>query len=276
MNARFSSLLVGGLLLVTQNVSAQDVMPVDNGLATYHTAPRYRESESHPLRIAAYVLHPIGWLAREVIFRPVDYLISSTAATRSIFGYREPFDYRHADCFTAGDDVPDCRTLSPYANITPGTADIAEPKAADDLTKAVPEQQIVFPTVAFDFDKSSLNPLGKERVAQAAKVLESAPTIKVVIEGHADARGADDYNLKLGTRRAETVKNELVTLGIQADRMSTVSYGETHPAVTGSSPEAYAANRRVEFTVKSAEPVASAPITAPTAQAETTTVIKGS
>ena len=58
--------------IVTDFVSAQDQLPYDNGLATYHTAPRYRESESHPLRIVAYALHPIGWALREGVFRPLD------------------------------------------------------------------------------------------------------------------------------------------------------------------------------------------------------------
>jgi len=84
--------LMVSLILCPGLVSAQDLLPADNGLASYHSSPRYRESESHPLRVAAYVLHPIGWLAREVVFRPFSYFASSTETTRSVFGYREPFD----------------------------------------------------------------------------------------------------------------------------------------------------------------------------------------
>src|SRR5437773_922107 len=94
-------LIAGGAVLVGMlgempgglyggTVLAQDQLPTDNGLATYHAAPRYRESESHPLRVLAYVVHPIGWVLREVIFRPLSYFASSTEVTRSVMGYREP------------------------------------------------------------------------------------------------------------------------------------------------------------------------------------------
>ena len=76
--------------LLPQSVFAQEVLPYDNGLEDYHPTPRYRESESHPLRIVAYALHPIGWVLREVIFRPLSYFASSTPETRSVMGYREP------------------------------------------------------------------------------------------------------------------------------------------------------------------------------------------
>ncbi|MCB0311192.1 MAG: hypothetical protein KDD42_08150, partial [Bdellovibrionales bacterium] len=70
---RFSVMLVlfVGIGFIGQDLQAQDQLPYDNGLSTYHSAPRYRESESHPLRVLAYVVHPVGWLAREVIFRPL-------------------------------------------------------------------------------------------------------------------------------------------------------------------------------------------------------------
>ena len=69
-----------------QSAFAQDVLPADNGIYTYHTTPRYRDSESHPLRLLAYVVHPIGWVAREVFFRPLSYFASSTETTRSVMG----------------------------------------------------------------------------------------------------------------------------------------------------------------------------------------------
>ena len=69
---------------------AQDQLPRDNGLATYHVAPHYRPSESHPLRIVGYVVHPIGWVLREVLFRPFSYFASSSETRRSVLGYRDP------------------------------------------------------------------------------------------------------------------------------------------------------------------------------------------
>ncbi len=80
----------------------------------YHPSPAYRESESHPLRVLAYIVHPIGWLAREVIFRPFSYFASSTPETRAIMGYREPHDFRKPSCFSRNDSIPDCRQVKPF------------------------------------------------------------------------------------------------------------------------------------------------------------------
>src|SRR5262249_33813153 len=106
------ALMILATLGATQ-ARAQDLLPDDNGLWTYHQPPRWRESEDHPLRIAAYILHPFGWALREGFFRPIDYLIGSTRTSRSVFGFREPFDFRHPMCFN-NDDIPDCRSVAPF------------------------------------------------------------------------------------------------------------------------------------------------------------------
>lgn len=100
--------------LMVSGLSAQDRLPEDRGMATYYTAPRYRESESHPFRILGYILHPIGWALREGIFRPLSYFASSTEESRSVMGYREPFDFRGNECFSQDMSVPDCRTILPF------------------------------------------------------------------------------------------------------------------------------------------------------------------
>ncbi len=110
-----TALLILGLTASTVvAVHAQEVLPMDSVESDYHAAPRYRESESHPLRLIAYILHPIGWVAREVFFRPLSYFASSSETRRSVLGYREPYDYRRPDCFSSDDTVPDCRVLPPY------------------------------------------------------------------------------------------------------------------------------------------------------------------
>jgi outer membrane protein OmpA-like peptidoglycan-associated protein len=244
-------LLVTGLVAATLNsaavVQAQDLLPDDNGIFTYHQAPRWRESESHPLRVGAYILHPIGWVFREAIFRPLSYFAGSTRFTRSFFGFREPYDYRNPMCFTGSDQFPDCHTIAPYAFDQ-------EEAAVEDEEPAVAEEKVVFPHVAFEFDKSSLNALGKARVRQVSQMLSSMPQVKVVVEGHADMMGTDDYNIKLGTRRAETVVKELTELGIDGSRMSPISYGESRPIFTENTDWARAANRRVQFTVQGQQP----------------------
>jgi outer membrane protein OmpA-like peptidoglycan-associated protein len=244
---------------VASSVSAQDLLPEDNGIYTYHQSPRWRESESHPLRVAAYVLHPVGWVLREGVFRPLSYFMGSTRFTRSFFGFREPFDYRQPVCFMNSDQVPDCHTLAPYVYEAP-----VEQKAEAVVT----EQKVVFPDVAFEFDKNTLNALGKARVRQVSQMLSAMPAVKVVVEGHADIVGTDDYNQKLGERRAQSVIKELTELGIDPARMSAVSYGESRPLFTENEDWARAANRRVQFTVQGAAPAAPAvsqaePVAAP-------------
>jgi outer membrane protein OmpA-like peptidoglycan-associated protein len=238
-----------GLLLagvVFSPVAAQDLLPDDNGIFHYHKSPRWRESEAHPLRIGAYIVHPIGWALREGIFRPISYLAGSTATTRSVFGFREPFDFRIGTCFE--DNAPNCKDVAPYAGLGKSVE-----SAPETVVETVGEQKVVFPDVAFDFDKSSLNPLGKSRARQAAQMLASMPTVKVVVEGHTDYVGSDDYNMKLGMRRAEAVVKELSELGVDGARMSPISYGESRPLYTEETDWARAANRRVQFSVKGAE-----------------------
>jgi len=226
-------------------VSAQDYLPEDNGLATYHTGPRYRASESHPLRIVAYVVHPIGWIAREVFFRPFSYMASSTEFTRSFFGYREPFDYRQPECFSADDSVPDCRSVAPFnydAILVEG-----EPELEDMDIAAEPVRQVYFPNVNFNFDIRKLNDLGKGRSYQIAELLNESPGVQVVLEGHADYIGSEGYNETLGMDRAEAVKGELVALGVSSERLSTVTFGKSQPVLEQQENWARAVNRRVEI-----------------------------
>lgn len=247
--------LAFGSVVSSQNVQAQEMLPADNGLATYHTMPRYRESESHPLRVLAYVVHPVGWVAREILFRPLSYFASSTETTRSVMGYREPFDYRQPECFSADDSAPDCRSLSPFNYDNAAPAPVEAPAAAVVQAPA----QVYFPNVAFDFDKRTLNDLGKGRVREISRSLQESGSVKVVLQGHTDYVGTDAYNEKLGLDRAEAVRGELVALGISADRLSTVTFGESQPIFAEQEDWARAVNRRVEVHVGDAAPAAEAP-----------------
>lgn len=237
----FSAAFLGLALVANFSpAAAQDQMPDDTGLATYHTAPRYRESESHPLRIVAYALHPIGWVAREIVFRPFSYFASSSETRRSIMGYREPFDYRRPECFSADDSTPDCRSLAPF-NYDSSASDGGEAAVATDA-----ERHVFFPDVNFDFNKRSLSELGRGRARQIAQLLNKEEGLKVVLEGHTDSVGGDDYNQKLGVDRAEALKAELVKLGINGDRLATVSFGESRQVFSENEAWAHAVNRRVE------------------------------
>ncbi len=275
MSAKKFVMLAACVLGSASMVSAQDLLPRDHGIFTYHTSPRWRESESHPLRTVAYVLHPVGWVLREAIYRPFSAFAGSTAFTKSFFGFREPFDYREPECFFDTDKVPDCNTLMPYTGIARQERnDLTAP--ADEAALAGQERQVYFPDIAFDFNKSNLNELGKARVRQVSQLLSSVPSLKVVVEGHTDYIGTDEYNMALGQRRADTVTKELSELGIDTARMSPVSFGEGKPLFTEEEDWARAANRRVQFSVAGegaavtaaaapapAAPAAAAPAAAP-------------
>jgi len=98
--------------------------------------------------------------------------------------------------------------------------------------------------VFFDFDKSDLKPDARATVEGWALFLREFPSVTFTIEGHADERGTREYNLALGERRASAVKNYLVALGVNPNRLATLSYGKERPAVLGSNEFAWAQNRR--------------------------------
>lgn len=104
--------------------------------------------------------------------------------------------------------------------------------------------------IYFDFDNANLDYQAQELLKQKAMWLRDNPDGNVVIEGHCDERGTNAYNLALGERRAESAKAFLVDLGISADRLTTISYGEEKPVSMGSDEEAWAKNRRAAFVLE--------------------------
>jgi peptidoglycan-associated lipoprotein len=98
--------------------------------------------------------------------------------------------------------------------------------------------------VFFDFDKSDLRPDARAQAQKWAEFLKKYPQDTVTIEGNCDDRGTREYNLALGERRASAAKRFLVTLGIDAKRVATISYGKERPAVVGDNEAAWAQNRR--------------------------------
>jgi peptidoglycan-associated lipoprotein len=97
--------------------------------------------------------------------------------------------------------------------------------------------------VFFDFDHSDIKPEGQQTLQRQATWLKQYPSVTVTVEGHCDERGTREYNLALGNRRANAVKNALVALGIPANRVQTISYGKDRPIVVGSNEAAWAQNR---------------------------------
>ncbi len=103
--------------------------------------------------------------------------------------------------------------------------------------------------VLFDFDKSDIRPDARDVLKANADWIKANAKSKIQIEGHCDERGTNEYNLALGERRANAVKKYLVSLGVEADSLYTISYGEELPIDPGHSEEAWSKNRRAHFLV---------------------------
>lgn len=105
--------------------------------------------------------------------------------------------------------------------------------------------------VYFDFDKFNVKPQYMANITKVADYLKSHPTDSLLVEGHTDDRGTEEYNLALGERRAQSVRDRLVSAGVSGDRITTISYGKEKPAVIGNTEEAFAKNRRGVFVLLS-------------------------
>jgi len=104
--------------------------------------------------------------------------------------------------------------------------------------------------IYFDFDQAGVRPGMTEVLIHNADYLRTIPGAMVTIEGNSDERGTNEYNLALGERRAINTRQYLINLGIAADRMRTLSYGEERPLFPGHDEDSYSMNRRVDFIVK--------------------------
>ena len=104
--------------------------------------------------------------------------------------------------------------------------------------------------ILFDFDSAELSDQAKILLREKAHWLQANPSVTVMIEGHCDERGTTVYNLALGERRATTARTYLVDLGISAQRLDTISYGEEKPLDPAPTEAAYRINRRAQFIIR--------------------------
>ena len=130
------------------------------------------------------------------------------------------------------------------ATTTPAPSSTARPAVQD--FAAVPELVDVF----FDFDKYDIRPGDAKTLDANANWLKSNSNHLVLIEGHCDERGTNEYNLALGERRAKSTMNYLVSQGVQANRITIISYGEERPQCTEHNEACWAKNRRAHFLAK--------------------------
>lgn len=104
-------------------------------------------------------------------------------------------------------------------------------------------------SIRFAYDAYTLDEETKTILKSNAQILKDKTSLKIQVEGHCDARGGVQYNIALGEKRANSVKKFMVAQGIDAARVSTISYGKEKPIDSGTSDEAYAKNRRANFAI---------------------------
>ena len=114
------------------------------------------------------------------------------------------------------------------------------------LSSRVQEEML---DINFEFDQFMLTDTARQKLSKNVSILSKYSDVKVLIEGHCDERGTEEYNLALGERRANAAKEYMVTLGINESRLSTISYGEEKPLDPEHSDVAWAKNRRVHFEI---------------------------
>lgn len=125
---------------------------------------------------------------------------------------------------------------------------IKEPPTME-FTDPAGEAKSILKPVYFDYDKSNIRPEFQAVLENVAKWMTKTPERQLLIEGHCDERGTDEYNLALGERRSLAVRRYLVALGVSTDRLHTISYGEEKAADAGHDESSWAKNRRAEFKV---------------------------
>ncbi|HBI24992.1 MAG TPA: peptidoglycan-associated lipoprotein Pal [Nitrospiraceae bacterium] len=101
--------------------------------------------------------------------------------------------------------------------------------------------------IFFDFDRAAIRPDGRRALGENAQILKGNPKLHILIEGHADEHGTNEYNIALGERRAMAVKKYLVALGIDPDTIKIISYGEEKPFCIESGESCWKLNRRAHF-----------------------------
>ena len=131
-----------------------------------------------------------------------------------------------------------------------GAADEAAQLPSDTYTDEQGAGELVIERVHFDFDRSDIRPEHYAYLEDLANYLAVNTGVIAEVEGHCDERGTNEYNLALGQRRAESVKTYLVNLGVNAEQINTITYGEEKPLDTANTPYAHRMNRRAEFVLR--------------------------
>lgn len=144
--------------------------------------------------------------------------------------------------------APAAATPAPVAEPAPAAALAPEPQEVAPVVAPVPApHRIVLEGVNFDFDRATLRPEDSDVIDKDMATLKEWGDVKVEVAGHTDSVGSDRYNMDLSQRRANTVRNYLISKGIAADRLVAKAYGESQPIASNDTDEGRFKNRRVEL-----------------------------
>ncbi|RKZ26512.1 peptidoglycan-associated lipoprotein Pal [bacterium] len=148
--------------------------------------------------------------------------------------------------------VPGCpkKTPPPPIKLPPKTEPEPQPKIEEPVVEPEPvKPQLNLKSVYFEFDKYNLTDEARAILNDNAKQLMENPSVRVRLEGNCDERGTNTYNMSLGQKRAQSVKDFLVKYGIAANRIETTSYGEERPVCHEHNESCWWKNRRVDFVI---------------------------
>ena len=144
--------------------------------------------------------------------------------------------------------TPVVEEVEPAEEVAPPLEEIEE-----ELEEAVEIEEaelLVLEDIFFDYDKFNIKDQYKAVLSQNAEALLGNPDVKLLVEGHCDERGTNEYNLALGEKRAKAIIDFYVTYGVDTSRLSMISYGEEKPFAMGNNEESWAKNRRAHMVVE--------------------------
>lgn len=174
-----------------------------------------------------------------IVFLILALLITASCSKKAITTTKDP---------TYGSNPSAASSEQSSTSIQQGDLEQSQAISTTDSGERV--MMVMLEDIYFEFDKSTLTPQAKKSLVKKAEWLRANRDVKVIIEGHCDERGTNEYNLALGDRRAASTKTFLVDLGIAPSRLTIISYGEERPLISGHNEEAWAKNRRAHFGIE--------------------------
>lgn len=172
-------------------------------------------------------------------------LITIVFAILSLSSCQNSNKVKNDEEFKIQDDLSTNPPVQPYETVNNEQDAIAMNKQVQEKSQEIEVQDRVF----FGYDSFDISTESKKVLDTQVAWLKSDEKIKITIEGHCDERGTREYNLALGERRAESVKQYLIAQGVNLNRISVISYGKERPAFMGASEETFAKNRRAVVVV---------------------------